>query len=147
MQTEKDYSYGVIPVIKVGDSWKVFLINQYGSVDDVYWTFPKGHKEIGETDEAAARRELAEETNITLRTLHTEHQYEQGYTFLAGDRLIDKKVIYFLGIAESETFSIQDAEVKEAGWFSLEDAREQVSYDQAKAVLDEVTKTLKRIKI
>lgn len=139
MHTEEDYSYGVIPLIKEGDDWKVFLINQYGSAGDVYWTFPKGHKEDGESDTEAALRELAEETSITLEKLVGTKVYTQEYSFRYNEHTIHKKVSYFIGIAQSNTFLIQADEVKEAGWFGLEEARERITYDPAKIMFDAVS--------
>ncbi len=145
MQTKKDYSYGVIPLIKVDDGWEVFLIYQYGSKDDVYWTFPKGHPEKGETPEETAQRELFEETNITLERLEKDTVYAQSYSFHHGDTLIDKSVVYYLGFTTSKDFSLQEDEVKEAGWFTLEAAREQLTHDLAKKMFDTAVKNLEKL--
>ena len=88
METKADVSYGVIPVIKEAGEWKVFLINQYGSAGDVYWTFPKGHPESGESPTDAALRELQEETGIELSELLEDHTYTQQYTYVYGDTLL-----------------------------------------------------------
>lgn len=135
MPIKHDISYGVLPFIKEGNEWKVFLIHQYGSSGDVFWTFPKGHPEEGESPEEAAQRELYEETGITLEQLHIDKAFEQSYTFRYKDSEIHKTVTYFLGIAATPDFSIQEDEVDAAGWFSVTEAQVQLTHDSAKALL------------
>ena len=142
METMKDSSYGVIPVLQEGAQWKVFLIHQYGSAGDVYWTFPKGHKEEGETQEEAALRELLEETGITPDEVVTTKEYVQAYTFKYEDMLIEKQVIYYLGIVKEPTFTIQEDEVKDAGWFSFEEASAKLSFEHARTMLKDVESDL-----
>jgi 8-oxo-dGTP pyrophosphatase MutT (NUDIX family) len=142
MQTKDDISYGVIPLIKEGDTWLVFLINQFGHAGDVYWTFPKGHPEEGEIPEESALRELREETAITLKLVQPSKWYEQLYVFPYKEFLINKKVLYLIGEAVSKDYAIQEDEVKEAGWFSFEDAREKLTHEVAKNLLDTVLKDI-----
>ena len=144
METMKDSSYGIIPVLKEGTQWKVFLIHQYGSAGDVYWTFPKGHKEEGETSHQAALRELLEETGITPHMVFTEREYVQSYTFKYEDMLIEKEVIYYLGVVADEAYVIQEDEVQEAGWFTFEDAYTKLSFEHARTMLREVYEDLEK---
>src|SRR5690242_10730843 len=58
--TKKDFSCG-------GMMWdeekkKLLMVQVENFSGDVVWTFPKGHPEADETDEAAAIREVREET-------------------------------------------------------------------------------------
>ena len=138
MRTVKDISYGIIPILKEGGDLKVFLIYQYGSKGDVYWTFPKGHPEEGETPEESASRELFEETALILEHIDTTKEYIQEYTFQHEDTIIDKKVVYYAGFVNAPTFTIQEEEVKEAGWFSLSEARGKLTHNLAKTMFDEV---------
>lgn len=138
METIQDSSYGVIPVYKDGDNWKVFLIHQYGSAGDVYWTFPKGHAEGKESEQEAAVRELREETDISLRHLVTSKVYSQTYSFMYGETMIEKYVGYYLGIAQNMLFSLQEREVREAGWFAFDEARALLTFDHARLLLTEV---------
>lgn len=138
METVTDSSYGVIPVGRFGDAWKVFLIHQYGSAGDVYWTFPKGHAEGEESPEEAAVRELKEETGIDLSKLVMDKVYPQTYSFMSGDTMVEKYVGYYLGIVENDQFSIQEQEVQEAGWFTFDDARALLTFDHARILLTEV---------
>jgi 8-oxo-dGTP pyrophosphatase MutT (NUDIX family) len=143
METVTDSSYGVIPVCRFGDMWKVFLIHQYGSAGDVYWTFPKGHVEGEESPEQAAVRELKEETGIDLASLHTSKVYPQTYSFMSADTMVEKYVGYYLGVVENNQFSIQENEVKEAGWFTFDEARALLTFDHARTLLIEVEADLK----
>ena len=49
--------------IVLGDSGTIALVKCRGG--DGAWLFPKGHLDPGETAEAAARREIEEETGLT----------------------------------------------------------------------------------
>ena len=82
METIKDYSYGVIPLLKEGNQWKVFLINQIPRRGSLFWTFPKGHPEDDETHKETALRELVEETGIIPDTVIEEKIFKQAYTFV-----------------------------------------------------------------
>lgn len=138
MQTKDDISYGVIPLFYEAGVWYVFLIHQYGHAGDVYWTFPKGHGEEGESVEESARRELKEETNLEVGELDTSKVYTQEYSFPYKDITVNKKVLYYKGIVTSKEYLIQEDEVQDAGWFTFEEASKKVTHDRARALLAEI---------
>lgn len=142
METKDDISYGIIPLIREEGNWHVFLINQISRGGDIYWTFPKGHQESGESGEETARRELTEETNIKLEKLDTSIMYEQAYSFSCDNAIINKKALYFIGVASSKAYIVQEGEVKEAGWFLFEEALKRLTYDKAKIMLQKVWEDL-----
>ena len=141
MNVVKDESFGIIPFCKQGDDWKVFLIHQYGT-GDVFWTFPKGHAEAGESPEYAAKRELLEETGIIVVELATDTPLMQSYQFQQEGVTISKTVTYFVGIAKDPSHALQVEEVKDGGWFSCAAARERLTHDSAKQLLDEAVARL-----
>lgn len=143
MQQIDDVSYGVIPLIKDGEVWKVFLIHQLGRAGDVYWTFPKGHGEEGESPVESALRELQEETGIVLQKLHASSTYDQKYSFPSNDTMVNKKVHYYLGLAVDKGFKIQEEEVKEAGWLTFVEGKERLTHQRAKDMLEIVEKDLR----
>jgi len=146
METIKDYSYGVIPVSKNDGKWQVFILNQisYRGSNNVYWTFPKGHPEEGESPDETALRELYEEAGLTPTNLDTSCTFDQEYTFLHEGKKINKKVSYFLGyIGETDKqFTLQPEEVKDGKWCTFEEAKKCLSHDIAKRMLDEVERYL-----
>lgn len=137
MKTEKDYSYGVVPVRKEAGVWKVFVLHQISRAN-TYWTFPKGHAEGEEDAKTAALRELAEETGITAVELYTNHPFEHSYEFIYEDTRVEKTVTYFVGVTDASEFTLQPEEVLEAQWCTFEEARVLLTYDLAKELLDEV---------
>jgi len=138
MQTIKDYSYGVVPVLKEGDQWKVFLIHQIPRQGTLFWTLPKGHPEDGESHVQTALRELQEETGIVPDRLDDYKKFEQHYTFKHEDQSIEKQVVYYLGYVSSTQYTVQIDEVKEAGWFTFDEASEKITHDIARGLLTEV---------
>ena len=138
METKHDASYGVIPVLKDGSTWKVFILYQISRRGDRFWTFPKGHPEAGETPEETARRELREEAHITLERLDTTRTFDQEYTFVHEGVRIIKRASYFVGYAADTHFRLQPEEVADAKWCTFATAREFLTFDENKAALDEV---------
>lgn len=138
MQTISDTSYGIIPLSKTERGWEVFLINQIGRRGDTFWTFPKGHPEEGETPEATAKRELFEETGMHPSEILAHEPFVQSYEFVHEGTLIQKESFYFLGLVADRTFTIEEREVMEAGWFLLDDAIERLTHAQAKQMLLQV---------
>jgi 8-oxo-dGTP diphosphatase len=86
------------------------------------WSFPKGKLEPGETFEAAARREVLEETGLACRLLrfigHTEYVDRKGRP---------KAVAYWVMAAESGSFR-PNAEVDELRWVTPEAGTRLLSY-------------------
>lgn len=143
MEKKTDESFGVVPVIKNNDGeFDVFIINQINRTGGTFWGFPKGHPEGSETNEEAAKRELVEETAIVLSKLDTSRPFQQHYNFVSGEAFIEKTVTYYLGYATTKDFVVQEAEVAEAKWCSFVDARELLTHDNNKQMLDEAMEYL-----
>jgi 8-oxo-dGTP diphosphatase len=92
------------------------------------WSFPKGKLEAGETWEEAALREVEEETGLRC-TLgeevgRTHYEVEDG----------PKEVRYFRLASGGEAHA--QNEVDEVRWVSLDEARELLSYDRDRQLLD-----------
>ncbi len=100
MKTRQDHSYGVLVFAPDG---AVLMVEQNGSRGDVFWTFPKGHPEAGETPEETALREVEEETGITEIALHELPPVETSYTFTWQDECIEKTVTFFIGECAAPT--------------------------------------------
>jgi bis(5'-nucleosidyl)-tetraphosphatase len=138
MQTKKDISYGVIPIRQKGDGWEVFLIHQFSRIgNNSYWVFPKGHPEEGETYQETALRELKEETGMSVVTLLEEPTFNLKYDFVFDAVKILKTVQFFVGVIEDFALELEKEEVKEAGWYSLDDASERLDYQDTKQMFIE----------
>jgi len=100
------------------------------------WGLPKGHVRHGEAAEAAATREIAEETG--LRGDVQRHLATIEYWFRAGPTRVHKYVDFFLVRYTGGALVPQQAEVDDAQWFPLADALSVASFDRERDVLEQV---------
>ena len=82
----------------------LFLVLHYEFKTD-YWDFPKGNIEAGETEEAAAKREIREETGLVGISFIPNFKEKINYVYKKGGETIFKEVIFFL--AESSTKDVE----------------------------------------
>jgi 8-oxo-dGTP pyrophosphatase MutT (NUDIX family) len=100
------------------------------------WSLPKGHVEPGETPEAAAIREVAEETGITGRVVATLGTID--FWFVADGRRIHKTVHHYLLMATDGELSADDVEVEEVAWVPLGELPDRLAYADERRLVEQV---------
>jgi 8-oxo-dGTP pyrophosphatase MutT (NUDIX family) len=127
----EETSAGGVVVRREGDATLVLIIR------DSYrnWGFPKGHLETGETSEAAALREVAEETGLgTLRLIAPVGTIDWYFRFRG--RTVHKTCEFFLMETDAGDTTPQRAEgITSCRWEPFTAAEALVSYDNARGVL------------
>ena len=112
------------------------------------WMLPKGTIETGETSEAVARREVAEETGIrNVRIVSDLGEERYVFFWKAEDTYYDKTVHYYL----MEFLGGEDAAPqREEGfvrceWATFADALERIKYKETRQVVRRAQAALARI--
>jgi 8-oxo-dGTP pyrophosphatase MutT (NUDIX family) len=98
------------------------------------WGLPKGAVSSGETSEAAALREVNEETGLEAKIVKPLDTIE--YFFRAGDTLIRKRVDFYLMLHTGGTLTPQLSEVDDVQWIPLSEAIGRASFDSEKKLLE-----------
>lgn len=104
------------------------------------WSLPKGHIEPGETAEAAAVREVSEETGITGRIVARLGTID--FWFIAEQRRVHKTVHHFLLRAEGGRLSDADIEVAAVAWVPLDELADRLAYEDERALVTQVRQLL-----
>jgi 8-oxo-dGTP pyrophosphatase MutT (NUDIX family) len=119
-------------VFRVDGGRPLFLL-----IRDSYsnWGFPKGHIERGEAADAAAVREVVEETGLGAVESRGAIETIDWYFRFRG-RLIHKVCHFYLMEAATDETSPQEAEgITACRWVSFDEAMEMISYANARRVL------------
>lgn len=87
---------------------------------------PKGHLDEGETPEAAATREVTEETGVIAELVDKLGDVE--YTYERRGRRRYKRVAFYLFEYRSGSLADHDHEIEDARWMSLEQASRALTY-------------------
>jgi 8-oxo-dGTP pyrophosphatase MutT (NUDIX family) len=148
MKTIQDESFGVVPLFRVGEEWRVLLIHQisHRGGRNTFWIFPKGHAEVGESPTEAALRELEEETGISDVTLDTTWSFSVSYNFIHEGAKIEKQAHFFIGFCnKSETAISQPHEVLELKWCTFKEAEQLLSHQNSRDILAKVQVALQSI--
>lgn len=121
------FQAGAIAVRRHEGTPRVLLVRARRNPQD--WIFPKGHIEPGEDAPAAAVRELLEEGGVVGRAADLV-----GISrFQLGARQV--QVSYYLVWYVAEGVAQED---RERVWLPLPDARERLSFEDARRYLDSV---------
>lgn len=106
------------------------------------WALPKGTPERGETMEAAALREVAEETG--LRVAIGQKVGVIDYRFTRDGRRYRKRVHHWLMTADGGDFADRDGEFDEAVWAPAAEALARVTFATERDILERALAMLER---
>jgi 8-oxo-dGTP pyrophosphatase MutT (NUDIX family) len=132
----EETSAGGLVVDGTADDARAALIGRLDRRGRLRWSLPKGHVENGETHEAAAVREVAEETGITGRVVAPLGTID--FWFVADGRRVHKTVHHFLLLASSGELSDDDIEVEQVEWVPLGQLADRLAYDDERRLIAQV---------
>jgi len=89
-------------------------------------SLPKGHLDEGETPEAAATREVTEETGVSAELIDKLGDVEYHYERRGRRRA--KRVAFYLFEYRAGSVEDHDHEIEEARWMPLEEAAAALTY-------------------
>lgn len=122
-------SCGAIVFYRAPDEVRVLLVkNKNGR----YWSFPKGHVELGENERQTAVREIKEETDLDVK-IHPGFRETSDYCPFGKVR---KRVVFFLAEAFTDDVHIQESEIDYFIWVPFNQAREMCCYENDLRVID-----------
>src|SRR3972149_12264354 len=109
--------------------WKV-LISQHSRHKG--WGFPKGHREIYESEDQTALREVEEETGVQAEII--ERVGETKYFYYEDGEKVLKTVAFYLMKFVSEGEATTAFEVSGTKWLSIDEVEGQLTFKDTKVL-------------
>jgi len=114
---------------------EVALILHRVASGQLIYSLPKGWVEPGESLEAAALREVREETGITARVVDKLGDIRYQFYSKEEGAHVHKTVHFYLMEYVEGNIADHDHEVEEAAWVSLNEAEAKIPYLTERAIL------------
>lgn len=133
--------------------WEV-LVTQHSKHKG--WDFPKGHLEVAESSQQAAKREVEEEVGIKAEILEKAGQtqyfyWDEGEPHSAeasrGKQKVLKTVNYFLMKYLGEGKATTAFEVSAKKWLPVDEVEEQLTFKTTKEMWRDVRKRIEQLTI
>ena len=112
---DKEKSCGCI-ILKGG---KVLLIGARDDDGKLFWSFPKGHQDEGETDVETAIRETKEEVGLDVEIIDDE-PIKTGHLVHGGT--VYKEILLFIAKPLNDEIRLQADEVEKVDWVPIDEA-------------------------
>lgn len=119
-------------VFRVENGQPLFLL-----IRDSYqnWGFPKGHLESGEAPQAAATREVAEETGVRALSVRGSIETIDWFFRFRGELIHKVCHFYLMETTESSTRPQRAEGITACRWTRFDEAESMISYANAREVL------------
>jgi 8-oxo-dGTP pyrophosphatase MutT (NUDIX family) len=131
---KREFSAGGVLVRRLQGRWMVAAIRPGGRPEGL-WALPKGGIDPGESAEATALREVAEETGVQGRSLGKLGDVKYVYTWppkpAEGERIFKVVSFFLVRYTGGRLGDVPEAfrhEVAEVRWLPLEDAPRLLAY-------------------
>ena len=98
---------------------KVLLIGARDDNGKLYWSFPKGHQDEGETDVETALRETKEEVGLDVE-ISDRNPIRTGH--LVHNGTVHKEILLFIAEPLNDEIRVQEMEVEKAEWVNIDEA-------------------------
>ena len=132
-------SCGAIVIHKSGDRYKILLVRNHNGRN---YSVPKGHVEMGETEEETAVREVREETGLDVRIIPSFREVADYCPF----GKIRKRVVFFMAQTMSDKVHIQEEEIDSYIWVNLDEAHHRCTYDNDLRVIRKARENIDKLK-
>lgn len=142
--TKSTSAGGVVVNNKTG---KICVVSQAG----LSWSLPKGHIESGETEEAAAIREIYEESGIKqenlklLKKLGTYHRYRMGRDNNVDHKKDLKTIHIYLFTTDQEKLIPPEDNHPEAIWVEPDKVAEVLTFDKDKEFFKSIINKVRKL--
>src|SRR3989338_3630592 len=109
------------------------------------WDFPKGHREIYESEEQTALREVEEETGVKAEIL--ERVGETKYFYYEEGEKVLKTVAFYLMKYISQGEATTAFEVSGTKWLPPDEVESQLTFKDTKALWQKAKEKIEKLKI